>query len=120
MKRFALVGFVLSLLVFATTLYLQFVVVPASESAEMRMMQMETEFFMNSNIDVYSSPVYQALFAQYEAKVLYGMYVFVAAIVAFLIAIYPAIQKNGLAILGVLLSVISFFIGALHGTHLFS
>ncbi|MDC1266541.1 hypothetical protein N8Z75_01045 [Crocinitomicaceae bacterium] len=39
---------------------------------------------------------------------------------AFLVSIFPAIKKNKFAIIGASLGLISFFIGAAYGTHMFS
>jgi hypothetical protein len=118
MKRFTLVGFIVSLLVFLGAIYVQFVVVPNSESAEMQMMLHDAGFLRGTHS--YNTLEYSALFETYEAKVIYGMYLTIAAIAAFLLVVYPATKKQGLAILGVILSLVSCFIGTVHGTHLFS
>ena len=120
MKKFALIGFIVSMLVFMGAIYVQFVVVPDSESAEMQMMLNDADVLSGAGTDYYNTPEYRALFENSEAKVVYGMYLFFAAIVAFLLVVYPAIKKNSLAILGIILSLVSFFIGAVHGTHMFS
>lgn len=120
MKRFTLVGFIISVVVFLGAIYLQFIVVPDSEIAEVQMMQYEADFLSGAITDAYNSPEYRSLFETYEAKVIYGMYLFFAAILAFLLLVYPAIKKHGIAILGIILSFVSFFIAAVHGTHMFS
>jgi hypothetical protein len=119
MKTFTLIGFSISILVFLGAVYLQFVVVPESEIAEIQMMQYDADF-MGGNTDFNNTPEYRALVETFDAKVIVGMYLFFAAIASFLLVIYPAIRKNSLAILGVILSLVSFFIGATHGTHMFS
>lgn len=120
MKTFTLTGFIVSIVVFLGAIYLQFIVVPDSEIAEVQMMQYEADFLSGTITDAYSSPEYRSLFESYEAKVIYGMYLIFAAIFALLLLVYPAIKKHGIAILGIILSLVSFFIGAVHGTHMFS
>lgn len=120
MKKFALGGFIVALLVFGFALYVQFMVVPSAEVAEAQMLDYELSFVSEGSTSVFSKPEYQQLLETFELKVTYSIYLFFAAIFSFLLCIYPAIKKNGLSILGLILSLVSFFIGAVYGTHMFS
>ncbi len=50
----------------------------------------------------------------------YGTYLLFICPLGFLLSIYPAYKKNKFAIAGVVLSLVSFIVGAVEGTHMMS
>lgn len=93
--------------------YLQFVLVPAGEIAESR--------WTGSNDLSYLGSVEHRLdMATMEAVTDFGVIVMGVGLLAFLLSIVPAIKKQKIAWIGVGLGVIMFFLGAAHGTHMFS
>jgi lipoprotein signal peptidase len=120
MKKLSLIGFVLSIIVLIFALYIQFVIVPDAGVAEVELDQI---IQMNSNeisFSYFEVPGYAEAFSRMEAKVDYSIVLLLASIVPFLLCIVPVFKKNKFALLGVLFSLIAFFIGAAYGTHMFS
>ncbi len=116
MKALGVTGFVLGIIATLLGIYLQFVVVPAAEAAEASnaiLAQMGGDNF-------YESPEYRLNWAIADAVVDFGTIVMGAGLLAFLVSIVPAIKKRKIAWIGVLLGLVTFFLGAAHGTHMFS
>jgi hypothetical protein len=98
-------------------LYLHFEIVPQADGADASI-----ERKINSNAT--RNEAYYAEFRSLDEikhqKIVYGTMVLLAGGLAFLVSIYPAVKKNKYAMVGAALGVITFFIGAAYGTHMFS
>lgn len=95
-------------------IYLHFIVVPDADKQELAI---EMHDVMMDDDDV---SVYRALDEQRHRKIEYGEYTLLSGALAFLVSLFPAIKRNKFAIIGASLGLISFFIGAAYGTHMFS
>lgn len=120
MKKLSLAGFVLSTTVLIFALFIQFVIVPDADIAEAELDFIIENSSSDINISYFEIPGYEEAFSRMEAKVDYSIILLLASIVPFLLCIVPVFKKNKLAIVGLLFSLISFFIGAAYGTHMFS
>ena len=114
MKKLAQLGLAVGFLTTLVAGYLQFVVVEAASVAEAR-------YKFNRDDEVYFSSTARHMdYDAMHAPVDYGMAVFFMAILTVLLCLYPAIKKEKLAYVGLLLGVLTFFVGAAYGTHMFS
>ncbi|TXI84881.1 MAG: hypothetical protein E6Q38_01280 [Crocinitomicaceae bacterium] len=121
MKKLSLIGFVLGLGALLFGLYLMLVIVPAAEIAEKDMDRISAENPIgSSSTPLYEIPEYQAAFDAFDKPVELGTILLIFSIVPFLMCVYPAIKKNLLGILGLVMSLAAFFIAAAYGTHMFS
>lgn len=96
--------------------YLHFVVAENSAIAD-RKIDALSELFGG---EAYRSPMYAELLDEKYFKTDFGAIVLLVGAVAVLICLLPAIKKVKIAWIGVLLGLISFFVGAAYGTHMFS
>lgn len=120
MKKLSLAGFILSIIVLIFALFIQFVIVPDADLAEA-----ELDYIIENNsndisVSYFEIPGYAEAYSRMEAKVDYSIVLLLSSIVPFLLCIVPVFKKQKLAVLGVLFSLIAFFIGAAYGTHMFS
>jgi hypothetical protein len=120
MKKLSLIGFALALGALLVALYLMIVVVPAAEIAEKTMDRINVQNPIGSATPVYELPEYQEAFNDYEKPVDLGTILLIFSTAPFLMCIYPAIKKNLLGVLGLIMSFVSILIAAVYGTHLFS
>jgi hypothetical protein len=120
MKKLSLIGFVLSVIVLLFAVYIHFVVVPDAAIAESELDQIIEMNANDMSLSYFELPGYADAFARMEAKVDYSSILLLCSILPFLLCIVPVFKKNKLAIVGVLFSLIAFFIGAAYGTHMFS
>jgi hypothetical protein len=121
MTKLSLVGFILGLGALLVALYLMIVLVPAAEIASADMDRISSEMLVSvRKTPLYENPEYQEAFDAYEKPIDLGTILLIFSIVPFLMCIYPAIKKNLLGILGLVMSLIAFFIAAAYGTHMFS
>ena len=135
MKKIKLIGKIGGTLGFISLLmvaYLHFKIVPEaryadSESKHLRDMEYDGKQYDGKLLIVKE----EALRLEYKAKqrklmktqglqIDWGEYVLLAGAIAFLVSLYPAIKKSKMGQLGAILGIISFFIGAAYGTHMFS
>ena len=121
MTKLSLVGFILGLGALLAALYLMIVLVPAAEIASGTMDRISEEMLVsNSKTSLYENPMYQEALDAFQKPVDTGAMLLVFSIVPFLLCMYPAIKKNLLGILGLMMSLVAFFIAAAYGTHMFS
>lgn len=113
MKILGIIGTVAGALAAILGVYLQFVLVPAAEIAE-------SSWTSNTDEMYFGSAQHHLDMATMEAATDFGAVVMFAGLLAFLLSIVPAIKKQKIAWIGVGLGVIMFFLGAAHGTHMFS
>tara|TARA_B100001939_G_scaffold147067_1_gene127436 strand:- start:85 stop:423 length:339 start_codon:yes stop_codon:yes gene_type:complete len=112
MKVLSFVGLGLGVLAAGLAIYLHFVVVPDVESKEL---SIEILSVMEDDVSVY-----RAMDEQRRRKIEYGEYTLLLGALAFLVSVYPAIKRNKFALIGGVLGLAAFFIGAAYGTHMFS
>ena len=115
MKILSYAGLGLGVLAAGLAIYLHFVVVPDVESKELAI---EIQSVMMNDEDDVS--VYRAMNEQRRRKIEYGEYTLLLGVLAFLVSVYPAIKRNKFALIGGVLGLAAFFIGAAYGTHMFS
>jgi uncharacterized membrane protein len=121
MQKLSLVGFILGLGALLVALYLMIVIVPAAEIASKDMDRISSETVLSSSMTTLNeNPQYQEAFDNFQEPVYLGAILVLFSILPFLMCIYPAIKKNLLGVLGLIMSVVSFFIAAAYGTHMFS
>jgi hypothetical protein len=117
MKILSYAGFGMGLIAGAMALYLHFVAVPEAHSAENTISRITS----STMYDRESQPAeMEALREQSGQNIDYGEYTLLLGGLAFLLSIYPAVKKNKYAMAGAALGVVTFFIGAAYGTHMFS
>lgn len=113
MKFLGIIGTATGALAAVLGLYLQFVLVPAAEIAE-------SNFDNSHDIEAYFNSVQSTIDrASMNAVTDFGAVVMFAGLLAFLLSIVPAVKKQNIAWIGVILGAITFFLGAAHGTHMF-
>ena len=116
MKTLAFIGVAVSIIALGLGAYLQFSVVPEGEEAELR-----AEIAQSVDAEAYyASPQNRIDFDLINAKTDVGEIVLLAGGIAFLLSIVPALKKQKIAWLGVLLGLGTLFLGAAYGTHMFS
>ena len=117
MKILSVIGLGLGVVATFLALYLHFEIVPQADDADAAI-----ERKMNSNTT--RNETYYAEFRSFDEirsqKIDYGEYTLLLGGLAFLVSIFPAVKRNKFAIIGASLGLISFFIGAAYGTHMFS
>lgn len=106
MRILSFIGLGVGAIAISLALYLQFEIAPNAEYAESIDIQQDADQML---YDLYVGQ--QTSFGQ--LALLFGG-------LAFLVSIFPAIKRNKFAIIGASLGLISFFIGAAYGTHMFS
>lgn len=110
MKALSISGFILSLLSFIASLYLQFVLAPAADSLEA---SLDTGFSDGINSVMWM--------AAHEAKVTAGETLVITGGLSLILCIIPAIKtKSKLGIIGAFLAFAALMVGLMHGTHMFS
>lgn len=114
------IGLILGALTFAFALYVHFVVVPASEGAEAKMESIRASTELSGNQTYADIPGYTEAFQSMEKKTDFGGYVFFASMLPLLLCLIASIKKDKMGLIGLLLSLGAFFIGAGYGTHMFS
>lgn len=110
MKALSISGFVIAVLSFITSMYLQFVLAPAADSLE-------------ASLDTGMSDEINSMMwmAAHEAKVTCGETLVISGGLAVILCAIPAFKsKNKLALIGLALSLAALLIGLMHGTHMFS
>jgi ABC-type antimicrobial peptide transport system permease subunit len=113
MKILGLIGTIVGAIAGILGGYLQFVLVPEAELADAR-----ASSFLNETY--FGSLQHQMDMATVSDMRDFGAMVMFAGLLAFLLSIFPAIKKQNIAWIGVVLGVLMFFLGAAHGTHMFS
>jgi uncharacterized membrane protein YbaN (DUF454 family) len=116
MKALGLIGMILGILAMGLGIYLVFVVADAASAARMADDLGPTLY----GDAYYGSPMHMINRSAMDFKTDFGIIVMGAGLVAFLASIVPAIKKQTIAWVGLGLGLISFFIGAAYGTHMFS
>ncbi len=119
MKKLAVIGFGISVVLLLFSCYLFLIVAPAADIADAAMSQMR-DADVDNVTSVFLNPEYSSLFETYERKLDYGIYLFFASMLSFVLCIIPVFKKENLAIIGTIFSLIAFVVGAAYGTHLFS
>lgn len=112
MKILGIIGTSLGIIAAISGAYLQFSLIPAAKTAD-------------RNIDSYGSmyfgsPQHHLDIAAVSAKTDFAIVVMGIGLLSFLLSIVPAIKKQKLAWIGVGIGIVTFFLGAAHGTHMFS
>lgn len=118
MKNLGKIGMVLGALTFAFALYVHFVVVPASDIDAAKAEQIRTAHDLSSGLPY--PPEYAEAQKGSEKKVDMGGYVFFGSMLPLLLCLIASIKKDKMGMIGLLLSLGAFFIGAGYGTHMFS
>lgn len=113
MRKLAIIGLIFSSLLLIVAIYLQFVVAENAAVAE-------SIIFSNHEESWYNSQELMSAMEEMNLKTDLGIAVLFAGILGLLLSIIPAIKKNNIAWIGVVFSIVSFLIGAIHGTHMFS
>ncbi len=115
MKVLGVLGVITSVIATSVALHLHFIyakaVVLLNKEIDSNIAEKGMEFLQSKE--------YRELYELVDYKTTYGMIVMLMGTAAVLISIYPAVKKFKIAWVGVAFGLISFFIGAIHGTHLF-
>lgn len=116
MKTLGTIGMALGVLSGLMGLYLQFVLIPASDVAESNW-----NVAISSNNDAY----FNSLQHRNDLEIMgfaddFGAVLLFSGLLAFLLSIFPAIKQQRVAWIGVVLGIACFFLGAAYGTHMFA
>ena len=116
MKILGIIGTSLGIIAAISGAYLQFSLIPAAITADRN---------IDRAIDSYGSmyfgsPQHHLDIAAMSAKTDFAIVVMGIGLLSFLLSIVPAIKKQKLAWIGVGIGIVTFFLGAAHGTHMFS
>ena len=106
MRILSFIGLGLGAIAIFLALYLHFEIAPLAEYAESIEIQQDADKML---YDLYSAQ-----------RTFFGQLALLSGGLAFLVSIFPALKRNKFAIIGASLGLISFFIGAAYGTHMFS
>lgn len=120
MKNFGKIGLILGALALVFGLYVIFVVGPASDSAEAEMNNIISTSELKEGQTYFDVPGYEEAFSTMEKKVDYAGYVFFASMLPVLLCLIGSFKKDKIALIGLIVSLAAFFIGAGYGTHMFS
>ena len=116
MKILGIVGAAIGAIAAILGGYLQFALVPEAEIADSNR-EIASEYLG----EAYYGSAQQSLdFAAHDAAMDFAIVVMGVGLLAFLISIVPAFKKQHIAWIGVGLGIVTFFLGAAHGTHMFS
>ena len=117
MKILSYIGMGLGVVAISMALYLYVEIVPESDGVDAAIeRKMESKTMRN---DAYYAE-FRRLDEIRSQKIEYGEYTLLLGGLAFLVSIFPAVKRNKFAIVGASLGLVSFFIGAAYGTHMFS
>ena len=115
MRILSFIGLIMGVIAIFLALYLHFEIAPNAESVAL---EEKSADYVNSSEGLEN----QLLDGVYAAaqRTLYGLLALIFGGLAFLVSIFPAIKRNKFAIVGGVLGLVAFFIGAAYGTHMFS
>lgn len=121
MKNLGKIGMILGSLCLLFGLYVMFVVVPASESAKATMDHIwESNPTLAEGQTYADIPGYTEAYEVSEKAVDLAGYVFFASMIPLLMCIIASIKKDKMGMIGAVISLGAFLIGAIYGTHMFS
>lgn len=120
MKKLGKVGLILGGLTLAFALYVLFIVIPASEIGDAKMHEIIDTAALKEGQTYFDVPGYEEAFSEMEKGVDYAGYVFFASMLPIILCLIAALKRDKMALIGLLLSLGAFFIGAIYGTHMFS
>jgi hypothetical protein len=110
MKALSITGFIIGILSFLASMYVQFVLAPAEASLQA---DMDSGEFSELTNDLWM--------AVHETLVTLGEVLVIAGGLALILSVIPAIKtKSKLAWVGTILSLVALLIGVINGTHMFS
>lgn len=116
MKALGIIGVIFSVVSLSVGLHLHFVYVKLVQMVNVKI----DDAIAEQGINFIQSPLYREWFQLVDFETTYGMLVLLLGTISILICIFPAVKKFKFAWFGVLFGLITFFIGALYGTHLFN
>lgn len=115
MKVLGVIGVIVSVIAASVALHLHFVYAKAvdllNKEIDANIQEKGMEFLQSED--------YKRMFELVDFKTTYGIIVMLMGVASVLISIFPAVKKFKVAWVGVAFGLISFFIGAVHGAHLF-
>ena len=117
MKILSYIGMGLGVVAISLALYLHFEIAPNAEYAESVQAEEKTLDYNNSS-EERGDQILLNLYIDQRTE--FGQYTLLLGGLAFLVSIFPAVKRNKFAIVGASLGLVSFFIGATYGTHMFS
>lgn len=120
MKNLGKIGLALGILTFVFGLYVLFIVAPASEMAQVEMDHIISTNELTDGQTYFDVPGYQDAMETMEKKVDYAGYVFFASMLPLILCLIGSFKKDKMAIIGLIISIGAFLIGAIYGTHMFS
>lgn len=120
MKNLGKIGLILGSLCLLFGLYVMLVVVPASEAGKAVMDQIWQSNQLTEGQTYFDVPGYKEAFEVSEKAVDFAGYVFFASMLPLLLCIIASIKKDKMGMIGAVISLVAFLIGAIYGTHMFS
>ncbi len=121
MKNLGKIGLIMGSLCLLFGLYVILVVVPASESGKAVMEQIwSSGQQLQEGQTYFDIPGYKEAYEVAEKGVDYAGYVFFASMLPLLMCIIASIKKDKMGMIGAVISLGAFLIGAIYGTHMFS
>lgn len=115
MKVFGVIGVIAGVIAASVALHLHFIYAKAVDLLNEKIDSSIDE----KGLEFLQSTEYGSMRELVDFKTTYGIIVMLMGVAAVLISIYPAVKKFKVAWVGVVLGLISFLIGAIHGAHLF-
>lgn len=115
MKVLGIIGVIASVISITIALHLHFIYAKAVALVNAQI----DEKIDQQGLVFLQSDAYHKLYELVDYKTTYGMIVMLMGTAAVLISIYPAVKKFKVAWVGVAFGLIAFFIGGVHGAHLF-
>ena len=118
MRILSFFGLVMGAIAIFLALYLHFEIAPNAEYAESVALEEKSADYVNSSEGL-DDQLLDGVYAT-ALRTLFGLLALIFGGIAFLVSIFPAIKRNKFAIVGGVLGLVAFFIGAAYGTHMFS
>lgn len=115
MRILSFIGLIMGVIAIFLALYLHFEIAPNAESVAL---EEKSADYVNSSKEL-DDQLLDEVYAAAQ-RTLFGLLALIFGGIAFLVSIFPALKRNKFAIIGASLGLISFFIGAAYGTHMFS
>lgn len=113
MKKFALIGLFLGLIVAGMAIYYIGIIKPDGDIAESEMLVMHEDSW-------YGTPEHYNILERLEFRTDFAIYTLLAGAFGFLVNLWPSIKKEKFAWIGAILSLFATIIGLAYGTHMFS
>lgn len=116
MKVLGVIGIIISVIALTVGLHLHFIYAKAVDLIDAEI----TAMIEKEGLTFLESAQYKQMFEIKDFETTYGMLVMLLGALSILLCLFPALKKFKVSWAGVFFGLVTFFIGAAYGTHMFS